>query len=353
MPRRYRRLSGGVRRPSSWRRLTQQFKLRRRLQRLKLALIVVVSVLLILSAWSVWKFLAEPFKTSASSTFQNDYTWDGNTPFDLLIIEVGGVDEVSPPTENIEVVSLNPGQGLLTTVSLPVGYQNLRDLYGLGNLSGNRDGVGEVANAVRRILGVPVDDYLLIDHGGVKKLGEVFPKVHGFKDALTFENLLKFPEFLGVARQSMRTNLNVLEILRIVWYVLGVRSDKVTQLALDPKILGDQAALDQELSPYFRDEKLVAEHLKIQVLNGSGEAGLAGAVARIIRNVGGGVIRVDNYERQDLEKGYLLLDSSGSYTALRMAQIFGVSDSRPPRSGSEARADISVVLGNKNSFRSE
>ncbi len=309
-----------------------------------------MAVLLVLGTWSVWRFFTEPFKTSAGATFQNGAAWDGKTPFNLIVLEVSGVDETAPPTESLEVVSLNPTQDLITTVGLPTEYQNLRDLYGLGNLSGGRNGVGEVVDTLRGLLGIPIDDYLLIDHEGMKKLGELFPNVRGVKDALTFENLLKFPAFWEIARQNIRTNLSIPEIARIVWYFLRVRSDKIVQLELPPALIDDQEELDRKLSPYFRDETLFAEHLKIQVLNGSGRPGLANAAARVIRNIGGEVIRADNYERQDLEKGYLLLESSGSYTASRLAQIFGVSDSRPPRSGSEARANISVVLGSKNSL---
>lgn len=353
MPRRYRRFSGGARRPSSWRRLKQQFKFKRRLQQLKTALIVVAAVLIVSGVWGVWKFFTEPFKTSAGSTFQNNYVWDGVAPFNLLVFEVSGVDETAPPTESLVVVSLNPTQDSVTFMKLPIGYQNLRDLYGLGNLSNSRDGVGMVADKVRGLLGVPIDDYLLIDHKGVTRLGELFPDAHGVKDALTIEMIIRFPQFWEVARQSIRTNLGVLEIARTVFYLMGVRSDKIIQLNIDSGLLADQTALDRRLSPFFLDEKIAAEHLKIQVLNGSGRSGLAMTAARIVRNIGGEVIRTDNYERQDLEKGYLLLDSSGSYTASRLARIFGVSDSRPPRSGAEARANITVILGVQNSFEVE
>ena len=353
MPKRYRRSSGGVRRPSSWRRLKQQFKFKRRLQQLKMALIVVAAVLIVSGVWSVWKFFTEPFKTSAGSTFQNGYTWDGGTPFNLLLLEVSGVDETAPPTESLTVISLNPTLELTTLVNLPMDYKNLRDLYGLGNLSNSRDGVGMVADTVRELLGVPIDDYLLIDHRGVVKLRELFPGVHEIKDVLTLETVVRFPKFWEVAKQSVRTNLGVFEIARTVLYLIGVRSDKIEQLNVSSDLLTDQTALDRKLSPFFRDEKISSEHLKIQILNGSGRSGLAVAAARIIRNIGGEVIRTDNYERQDLEKGYLLLDSSGSYTAARLAHIFGFSDSRPPRSGSEARANITVILGVQNSFEIE
>lgn len=315
-----------------------------------MALMVVAAVLVVLGVWSVWKLFTEPFKTLASSSFQGGYVWDGEAPFNLLVLEASGVDETAPPTESLAVVSLNPTQDSVALVKLPVDYQNLRDLYGLGNLSRHRDGVGMVADVVRGLLGVPIDGYLLIDRKGVIQLREIFPEVRGIKDTLTLEMAFRFPRLWKVARQHVRTNLGILEIARAVFYLMGVRSDKIVQLNIPADLLADPGALDRRLAPFFRDEKILAEHLKIQVLNGSGRAGLATAAARMIRNIGGEVIRIDNYERQDLEKGYLLLDSSGSYTAAQLARIFGVSDSRPPRSGSEARAHITVILGVQNFF---
>ncbi len=318
-----------------------------------MALIVVASVLLVLGVWNLWKFFTEPFKTAAGATFQNSYAWDGTTPFNLLVLEVVGIDEIAPPTVGLTILALNPTQESATFVRLPLEYQNLKDLYGLGNLSVQRDGVGKVGNAVRSLLGISVDDYILIDHQGVVQLREIFPEVRGPRDLLTFKNILRFPDFWRVARGSVQTNLRALEIARAFFYLARVRSDKVFQLDVEAGLLADLPGLDRRLEPFFRDERMMAEHLKIQILNGSGRPGLAAATARIVRNLGGEVIRTDNYERQDLEKGYLLLDSSGSYTASRLAQIFGVSDSRPPRSGSESRADITIVLGAQNSFEIE
>lgn len=318
-----------------------------------LAVTVVVAVLLTLGAYNFLKLFLSPLDSAAGSSFQNTSSWDGKMPLSILFLEVSDLEASSSPTQNLGVFSLNSTQGLFTFLSLPTSYSNLRELYGLGEISAAVGGVGVVADKVRGILGVPVDEYVIVDSEGLGQLGRIFPQVQSLQDLFVLENILKIPEVWGIARNSIRTSLDIPSILKVVWYLMHVRSDKIDQLILAPELLADSIELDRKLSPFFKDEHLVEEHLKIQVLNGSGESGVARWAARVVRNIGGEVIRVDNFDRQDLVRGYLFLESSGSYTASRLARIFNVSDSRPPREGSEARADITIVLGSENSFEGD
>lgn len=350
MPRRSRRLKSGVSKFSSWRRIQNRFKLKKRIRRLALAITVLAAAVLIHNAYNFIKLFSSPFDSAAGASFQNTSSWDGKMPLSILFLEVSDLEASSSPTQSLGIFSLNPTQGLFTTLKLPASYENLRDLYGLGEINSISGGIGILANEVRDMLGVPIDGYLIMDSEGLRQLQELFPQVRTLGDLFSLDNLLKIPDLWAIRRDSSKSNLDLSSILRVVWYLAHVRSDRVENFALSPELLRDSASLDRKLSPYFRDDYLVEEHLKIQVLNGSGRPGLAGDAARVISNIGGEIIRVDNFSRQDLVNGYLLLETSGSYTAARLARIFGVSDSRPPRDGSEARANITVVLGSENAF---
>ena len=310
---------------------------------------VLIAALLIIGAYNFMKIFFSPLDSAAGSYFQNSSSWDGKMPLSLVYLEVSDITVKSPQTLDLSLISFNPTQGLFTIVAIPSSYQRLKELYGLGEINTSEGGVGIVAQEVQKLLGVPVDGYIVVDSKGLTELGDLFPKVSGVRDALVLSNIFKLPQVWEIKQSSAKTSLDIPGILRIVWYLLHVRSDKIDHLILSPEFLDDPDGLDRKLSPYFKDDYLAIEHLKIQVLNGSSKSGLASAAARIVRNIGGEVIRVDNFERQDLVKGYLLMDS-GSYTASRLARIFGVSDSRPPREGAEARANITLVLGSENSW---
>jgi hypothetical protein len=309
----------------------------------------LLGVLLVNGAYSFLKIFFSPLDSAAGSYFQNSSSWDGKMPLSLVYLEVSDITVKSPQTLDLSLISFNPTQGLFTTVAIPSSYQRLKELYGLGEINTSGGGVGIVAQEVQKLLGVPVDGYIVVDSKGLEELEDLFPKVSGVKDALILSNIFKIPQVWAIKQSSAKTSLDIPGILRIAWYLLQVRSDKIDQLTLTPEFLDDPAGLDRKLLPYFKDEHLATEHLKIQVFNGSSKSGLASAAARIVQNIGGEVIRVDNFERQDLVKGYLLMDS-GSYTASRLARIFGVSDSRPPREGAEARANITLILGSENAW---
>lgn len=285
--------------------------------------------------------------SAAGSSFQNSRSWDGETPLSLLYLEVSDIKASSPRTLDLGIISFNPTQSLFTTVKIPVSYGNFEELYGLGEINAAEGGIGLVAQEVQDLLGVPIDGYVIIDQSGLQELASLFPEVSGVKEVLVLPTLFKLPQVWLIGQSSTRISLDLMGIARAVWYLLGLRIDGIADLAPTPALLSDPAGLDRRLSPYFRDDRLVAEHLKIQVLNGSRKGGLAASAARVVRNIGGEVIRVDNFDRQDLVKGYLLMES-GSYTASRLARIFGVSDSRPPREGSESRANITLILGSEN-----
>jgi len=312
-----------------------------------LALLILLGVLLVNGAYSFVKIFFSPLDSAAGSYFQNSSSWDGEMPLSLLYLEVSDIAVKSPQTFSLSVLSFNPTQGLFTTIKIPTSYQNLEELYGLGEINTAEGGVGMVAQKVQQLLGIPIDGYIVIDRSGLQELQSIFPGVSGVKEALVLSNILKLPQLLAVRQSSTKISLDVPGIIRLVWYLLHVRSDRIADLSLSPEFLDDPTGLDRKISTYFRDDLLATEHLKVQVLNGTREGGLASEAARIVKNIGGEVIRVANFERQDLVKGYLLMET-GSYTASRLARIFGVSDSRPPREGAEARANITLILGSEN-----
>lgn len=336
--RRYRRVTTKSRQHSSWRRLKVQFKLKKFFRRVALALTVVAAVVLTLGAIYVWKFFTEPF-VSAASTFEGGASWDGENPFNLLWLEVANPRESSISTKNLAVVSFNPTKETLAIIDLPVGSEPL----------GQKDGLSVTARAVTEILGMPIDGYVLVGEKGVLKLKQLFPQDGNIKELVSLGNVFQLPAVWGIARENLATSLDLPEIFHALWYLYKVRSDRISSINPSQELLDDPTALDRKLAPILQDKKILDEHLKIQVLNGSDKPGLASSAARIIKNIGGEVIRVDNFERQDLVRGYLILESSGSYTARRLAQIFDVFDSRPPRTGSEARANITLILGSENS----
>lgn len=330
--------------------------MKKRFRRLSLALLVFFSVLLTLGAIYIWYYFTRPF-AQAAGTFGTDVSWNGTTPLNLLWLEVEELGNETTPLISLSVISLNPTSVRFTVINLPLehrvylpsqGKLPLRAIYGVGNLLDPKQGIGLAAKNVSYLLGISIDGYLLVGSEGLEQLRQFFTGAENLKDCLSIKNITLLPRVVALGHKYLRTNLSLGELGRIIYFVWGVRPDKIKTLGLDLEVSADRDALDELIGPLVEDTALTEEQLKIQILNATLRPGLAAFAARLVRNMGGEVIRTGNYERQDLTKGFLVLDESGSYTAKRLAHIFGVVDSRPPRSSTEKRADITVILGLEN-----
>lgn len=355
MVRRYRKVKRRKITNVSWKSLKRRFRVKKRLRRLGLALLVVFGVLLTLGVIYAWYYFTRPL-AQASGTFGADISWNGTTPLNLLWLEVEDIGNETAPLTNLSIVSLNPTLERFTVVKLPLehrvylpsqGKQPLKTIYGAGNLLDPKRGTELTAKNASYLLGIPIDGYLLVGEGGLRQLSKLFDG-GSLKEYLSIKNITLLPQIVGLAHGYLRTNLSLSELGRIVYFLWRVRPSKMGITTLKPEDFNDQAALDQRLYSFIEDKNLVQERLKIQILNGTPKHGLAAFAARMVKNMGGEVIRLGNYERQDLTKGFLVLNESGSYTARRLAYIFGVVDSRPPKSSIEKRADITVILGSEN-----
>lgn len=356
MVRRYRRVKRRRNSDISWKSLKRRLQVKKRLRRLGLALLVFFGVLLTLGAIYAWYYLTRPF-AQAAGAFEADLSWDGTTPLNLLWLEVGEIENETAPLVNLSVVSLNPSLKRFTVIGLPLEYkvylpsqgkQMLRAIYGVGNLMDSKQGIKLTAKNVSYLLGIPIDGYFLAGREGLQQFGRLYGNAENIKQYLSIKNITLLPQVVALGHRYLRTNLSLGELARVIYFLWGVRAEKVETLVLQASDLSDQAALDQRLHPFIEDGTIVKERLKIQILNGTLQPGLAAFAARLVRNMGGEVIRTGNDERQDLTKGFLVLDESGSYTARRLAHIFGVVDSRPPKTSIEKRADITIVLGLEN-----
>jgi anionic cell wall polymer biosynthesis LytR-Cps2A-Psr (LCP) family protein len=355
MAKKYRKTNRKRRKRSdgSWKFLKKRFQLKKRFRRFGLAFIIFFSVLFTLGVIYAWQYLTRPF-ARAAGTFEVDVSWDGRMPLNLLWLEVEDIENGTAPLINITAVSLNPTLERLSIFNLPSDYEvstpdqgdhPLRNIYGVGNLLDPQQGIELAVKNASYLLGVPIEGYFLVDSAGLEELNQLFGDCGSLKEYLSIGNITLLPRVVGLAHQYLRTNLTLSELVRVVYYVWRVRSDKITIIDLDSELVADSATLDEITRPLLEDANFATERLKIQILNGTLKPGLASFAARVVQNMGGEVVRVGNHERQDLTKGFLVLNESGSYTARRLAHVFGVVDSRSPRSSVEKRADITVVLG--------
>ena len=156
---------------------------------------------------------------------------------------------------------------------------------------------------------------------------------------------------------SLKTDLTLLELLRLKIGLSSVRFDKVKELDLDKLSVLDKESLPDGTSVYtadpirldsilsdLADPVIISEHKTIAVLNATNQPQLAGKWARLITNLGGNVIITAN-AGEKLRK--TKVQGLQSATLRRLKQIFGSGDkiSSQDENTISSRAQINLLLG--------
>lgn len=214
--------------------------------------------------------------------------WDGQSKANLIIDS----DEIylasfDPQAEKLAVVSI-PAE---TYIGVPFGFgfYPFGSVYDLGEME--KRGGEVLALAAQEFFATPVEGWVKLPKGQLEiKNREVAKR----EIAKLLGRLMR--SFGG---EEAKTNLTVLDKVRLWWQIRNVRFDKVTFYDLEESGVTQTPSLgriDTLLGPFLADEKIQEESLKIAVLNSTGESGLGNRIGRLITNLGGEVITLGNIE---------------------------------------------------------
>src|SRR3989344_222553 len=312
-------------------------------RRNKLALFVLGLVVgLLLLSWGI-KFTQSLFNSwNIQTNIPRKYHWNGEFNLNLLI-----------RTDKISLLSYNPKESKVAIVNIPdetflevpfgFGSWQLRSVYELGESQKQLGGHKLLVNTITNFLAVPVDGFL-----DLKDLNPERPVIE------IVDSLRKNPFFIFNLLPVLKTDLNLLELLRLDFRLSKVRFDKVEEISLDKLnvldkgtlpdgtfvFTGDPVKLDSVLS-VLADPKIVSEHKTIAVFNGTSKGQMAVKWARLIRNLVGNVIITGNTEEVRKTK----VTGEKSVTLKRLQQIFATDNAGDSQELNSSRAQINLLLG--------
>lgn len=344
------------RKTSSWRKLQLSRQLKHRLKVLALAVVVVFSTLIVTAAVQLYHYFTKPLATASGSS--SETTVFTGRRFNLLLVSLEDVDDPGSMITKLAVLTLNGAQKQVFMVELPLsaesdvpqgfGIHQLDGVYALGALSKPRANLDLTAQTVSRLLAVPIDGYLLTDASSPNPLLSLLSLRNG-------RSLEILPEFINQLRWGVKTNLTFPSLLQIGKLIWASSFDSWT-IAIGELV--DVVALDQRLDEIFADDRVVEERLKVVVLNATEQPGLATHVARYVTNLGGDVIKVNNFESQreiesgainfeggELGKSILVAADQDLYSVKRLVEVLGIEEVRSTYGGLEERAEITLILG--------
>lgn len=301
-------------------------------KKIKLALSVLLIVAVTIFAGNIFKLVSSLFKPFNNSFDQRSYRWDGGS--NLYLAARNDADK-----ENISLIVFSPGDGKLSIVNIPsqtyvevpggYGSWQIRSIFDLGEK--DRKGSAFLKSSLSDFFGLPIEGYIEFNILQVKNN----------------------PLNLLASKGNMRTDLTVLELIRLFFGLKGVRADKIVEFdlkslgGLEEKSLADgsnvyvaNTRLDIFTSENLADPDIRKEQLSIAVLNGTSFPGLAQKYSRMISNLGGNVIIADNSETQ-FKNSFVFGEESK--TKKKLLQIFGSKYDKIEQP--DSRAQVTVVLG--------
>lgn len=266
--------------------------------------------------------------------------WDGKSHLNLVLISS------AVEAKNALVISLEPEKSLNILVlpdnlylEVPYGYgqYQLGSIYPLGELEGQ---AGKLMKAtIQQSLAIPVEAYLKLSRNcsGQEPAGCCLEALKGRGETdLSRWDLFRLWLKIKQLRQDEASRVNLIETSIL----------KELELPDGTVVLKTESTLmDNLVKKFFSDRRVRDEALKIEILNATKYVGVANEVARLLDNIGGVVIGINNAEVKSQKSKIKSQDEKikNSYTVKKLEKILGI-EAETGEMG-DSRADLLIILG--------
>lgn len=245
---------------------------------------------------------------------------------------------------NFFLVSLSR-KGEIALLELPVekkiklargfGEYSLASVYRLGELEGK--GGQLLVESLQSFLAVPVD--------GLVKIGRPTCGLTENQERKCLQKIL-----FSAIKNRPKTGISGVDLLIALWRSLKTKpGEKINVASLgDKKFLDSAGDLDLEkidlfLSQELADSQITAENISLAVFNTTETVGLASQATRLISNLGGRVVSVDNAELRERTVIVFSEKVRDSYTLKRLVGLFFAKVKEDEEIS--GRAQIEIYLG--------
>ena len=168
--------------------------------------------------------------------------------------------------------------------------------------------------------------------------------------------ITKLPMMYPIVKNSVVTDIPFTTMLALANLGRQIPNGAITSAAIDGDyiidvnhdgtvLVPDRAKIRGLVEQLFYDPKVKAEAARVEVLNGSGRAGLATSAQTDLAARGFTIVRADNADRADYAQTTIVDHAGKSATAKALATMLGVPAASVRTGGSAAGADVTVTLG--------
>lgn len=232
-------------------------------------------------------------------------------------------------------------------INLPGKYADMpiRDIFALGGLNSEdklKGGVDLLNTTLFKIFGFAVSDYILVEDS-------LSPDI----DKLVYEGRYVFP-FGGMSlddlNSSFRTSFSLKHFYQTQDFLSKLPTDRFIYTRLDESRLANTRALDDILEDLTLSSNIALEKKTISVLNGTTLPGVASLGSRVIKNMGGRVVSIEN-ALENYSNTVLVVDDVDSFTVAYIKKAFNIekvyTKEEAPfiKESALSRSDITLILG--------
>lgn len=145
-----------------------------------------------------------------------------------------------------------------------------------------------------------------------------------------------FSKLLGSYRK-IKTDLTIIDLLRLKMYSSGVAKDKIKEQEISGY---SDKNFNSIMQTYFVDPKISDEKVSIQITNATPVGGLGSIFAKYLTNLGANVVLVNSSQAD--ENNTKIYYKEDSYTLEKISKILRVE---PTKKDVNSISDITVIIG--------
>jgi hypothetical protein len=326
---------------------------------LKLAFLALSLLLVIILLGRAGQFLynlTQPFNLAATDKKQ----YELNPDITQNIIFTSIKDPKNPviylvsfyPKED-KIIALTISDQIYAPLPKDLGQWRMGSVYQLGQESPEKNGIALLKLSISKLTGLPIDGIFISNEVGDKSIYDLLLSLR--------KNPIAQLQFIS----NLKTDLTLLETIKLLSSISSVRSNKITVLNLEKstitesKLLPDSTRvlgvnvikLDTFIRENMPDDNIVDEGKTVAIYNATSYPGLAAEAGRFVTNLGGNVVITQTLDTTQPKSQVVFHEGEdGGLTGLRMSQFFAPQCIKNPCQSDNpkiqnSRAQITIVLG--------
>ncbi|HEX9016973.1 MAG TPA: LCP family protein [Chloroflexota bacterium] len=176
--------------------------------------------------------------------------------------------------------------------------------------------------------------------------------------AVALDVIPKLPALVGTLWNMVQTDVPPAEFIRLASVAKEIDARNVSTLVIDDKLsqpyvgeggadllLPDVPAIRKAIGGLLADPAVKSEGAKIEVINGTGKAGLATRTGEFLSTHGFDVVKVSTGDRADYAKTMIVVTGGAQRTAGLLASTLGVAPGSIAPGATSSGPEIRVILG--------